>query len=69
MKKIKRITITFVVFTVFLLMLVSPQAMTQTPHPPNNGTTGSGGETPVGGGAPIGGRIMILLTMGFLWGI
>ncbi|NOR88554.1 MAG: hypothetical protein GQ527_13195 [Bacteroidales bacterium] len=49
-------------------MLVSPQAMAQTPPPPNNGTTGSGGGTPVGGGAPIGGGIMILATMGLAYG-
>ena len=62
MKNIKRLTTTaaFLVFTAF--------AIGQTPPPPNNGTTGSGGGTPVGGGAPIGGGIMILATMGLAYG-
>ncbi|NOR87859.1 MAG: hypothetical protein GQ527_09640 [Bacteroidales bacterium] len=62
MKNIKRLTATaaLIVFTAF--------AFAQTPPPPNNGTTGSGGGTPVGGGAPIGGGILILATMGLAYG-
>jgi len=62
MKNIKRLTATaaFLVFTTF--------AFVQTPPPPNNGTTGSGGGVPVGGGAPIGGGLMILATMGLAYG-
>lgn len=39
----------------------------QTPPPPNNGTTGSGGDTPVGGGAPISGGLGILVSMGLVY--
>lgn len=37
-------------------------AFSQTPPPPNNGTTGSGGGTPVGGGAPVGSGLAIILA-------
>jgi len=62
MKNIKRLTATaaFIVFTAI--------TMAQTPPPPNNGTTGSGGGTPVGGGAPIGGGLLILASMGLAYG-
>lgn len=66
MKNIKTITATFIILATF--MFVSPQVMSQTPPPPNNGTTGSGGGTPVGGGAPIGGGIMILASLGLAYG-
>ena len=62
MKNIKRLTATaaFIVFTTF--------AFGQTPPPPNNGITGSGGGTPVGGGAPIGGGLLILVALGAGYG-
>ncbi|NPD86923.1 hypothetical protein HNS38_19360, partial [Lentimicrobium sp. L6] len=63
MKNIKNNSIT----AIFLLF--SAFAFTQTPPPPNNGTTGSGGSTPVGGGAPIGNDIAILITISISYAI
>lgn len=40
----------------------------QTPPPPNNGFTNTGGGTPVGGGAPIGGGILILVSAAAAYG-
>lgn len=65
-KKYLGIIIFVLVGTVALL--VTPQGMTQTPPPPNNGTTGSGGTTPVGGGAPVGGGLLILVSIALTYG-
>ena len=56
MKNIKK----YIGTIVFILAITT--AFAQTPPPPNNGTTGSGGDTPVGGGAPVGGGLAILLA-------
>ncbi len=63
MKNIKNyIGIIVFVLAVSAAMLISPQAMTQTPPPPNGGNTGSGGTTPVGGGAAIGSGLIIMMA-------
>ena len=63
MKKsiVQYISILIFIFTMNL-------SFAQTPPPPNNGTTGSGGGTPVGGGAPIGGGIVILVAVALAYG-
>lgn len=58
----KKLIIAFV-FTLFTTLSFS-----QTPPPPNNDNTGSGGTTPVGGGAPITGGLGILVSMGLAYG-
>ena len=60
------------VFTKYLgimaFVLMTTVAFSQTPPPPNNGTTGSGGTTPVGGGAPVGSGLIILTAMATAYG-
>ena len=46
------------------LILYGEHVFSQTPPPPNNGESGTSGDTPVGGGAPIHGGIFILLAAG-----
>lgn len=48
--------------SILVLVFGVSTAFSQTPPPPNNGTTGSGGGTPVGGGAPVGSGLAIILA-------
>ena len=53
---------------IIAFVLMTTVAFSQTPPPPNNGTTGSGGGTPVGGGAPVGSGLIILTAMAAAYG-
>ncbi|NOR87801.1 MAG: hypothetical protein GQ527_09345 [Bacteroidales bacterium] len=55
-----------IILTVSLLFWAG-LSFSQTPPPPNNGTTDEGGGTPVGGGAPIAGGLLILVTSGLAY--
>lgn len=59
-------TIKYISILVFVFGV--SMAFAQTPPPPNNGTTGSGGGTPVGGGAPVGSGILILISSVLVYG-
>lgn len=56
------------ILSILIFVLGINFSYAQTPPPPNNGTTGSGGGTPVGGGAPIGGGLVILVSVALAYG-
>jgi hypothetical protein len=53
---------------IIVLVFAMSTLFAQTPPPPNNGTTGSGGDTPVGGGAPVGSGLAIILAIAGAYG-
>jgi len=56
------------ILSILIFVLSLNISFAQTPPPPNNGDTGSGGGTPVGGGAPIGGGLVILVSVALAYG-
>lgn len=59
---------TFVILSIFLVLVFSIPAFSQGPPPPNGGNNPGGGNTPVGNGAPIGGGLGIMLLLGAAYG-